>query len=250
MNLEKQWFDKEAFWSETMPVLFHQGRIEKSAEEIASIVTLTGIKEKSSVLDMCCGIGRHSLEFARHGHFVTGVDRTESYLEKAKNAAVKEKLEIDFVKSDMRKYSKPGSFDLAVNLFTSFGYFDDPEDDRTVVKNLYRSLKPGGKLVVEMMGKEILARIYRERDWSTIEDYIILEDRKITNDWAMVESNWIIIKGNEKFTHKFTHRLYSAAELKSLLLSAGFSNAKAYGGLDGSVYDHNAKRLVIVGERL
>jgi len=245
--MKKEWFDRDSFWSETYPVLFYPERIEKAKEEITCVVDLSGVKKEARVLDLCCGIGRHSLEFARRGYRVTGVDRTKNYLKKASDQAKKEKLDIDFTQSDMRKFVKPNTFDLAVNLFTSFGYFDDPEDDRTVVKNIYKSLKPGGKFVIEMMGKEILARVFSERDWSEGDGFTILEHRRVYDDWSMIESTWTIFEGGKKHVHTFSHRLYSASELKSLLVSCGFSAAIAYGSLSGADYDHTAKRLVVVG---
>jgi len=244
--MKKEWFDNEEFWNETMPVLFHGSRLEKTPDEVSSIIALAGTKSGSVVLDMCCGIGRHSLEFARRGFCVTGVDRTEKYLSRAMKNAARERLKIETVRCDMREFVRKNTYSLAVNLFTSFGYFEEAGDDLRVARNICASLKKGGRFVVEMMGKEILARIFRERDWSEVDSMRVMESRKIVGDWEAVESEWTIIRGGEILKHKFRTRLYSAAELKRLTLDAGFSSASAYGALDGSPYDHNAKRLVVV----
>lgn len=245
--MKKDWFDREDFWSGTSTVLFHQERMEKTKEQVDCVLGLAGIKKGGAVLDLCCGIGRHSLEFARRGYAVTGVDRTKAYLKKAAASAEKEKLDVKFVQSDMRRFVKPDSFDLAVNLFTSFGYFDDPEDDRTVVENVFRSLRKGGRFVIDMMGKEVMARNFRERDWSEGKGFVIMEKRRLYDDWSKMETTWTILEGNKKHVHTFNLRLYSASELKSLLVSCGFSVAIAYGDLAGAGYDHTARRLVVAG---
>ena len=65
----------------------------------------------------------------------------------------------------MRSFCRPEAFDVVLNMYSSLGYFEDIEEDKQVLKNIYRSLKNKGKLLIDLMGKEILARIFRERDW-------------------------------------------------------------------------------------
>jgi len=121
---------------------------------------------------------------ARRGFSITAVDRTALYLKKAKRKADVEGLNIEFVHEDMRRFCRPNSYDGVINLYTSFGYFEDPEDDQKVLINIHRSLKSNGKLVMDLMGKEILARIFRERDWHEENGIIIMEERKISKDWS------------------------------------------------------------------
>lgn len=98
------------------------------------------------MLDLCCGPGRHVLEFARRGFRVTGVDRTQRYLEAARATALSEGLAVELVQADMRDFSRPPTFDLALNLFSSFGYFAEAADDLQVLKNLNASLAPGARV--------------------------------------------------------------------------------------------------------
>ena len=206
------------------------------------------ITAKDEILDLCCGIGRHSNEFARRGYKVTGVDRTKSYLEIARGTAKNEGLSTEFVEMDMREFVRENGFDVVLSMFTSFGYFDDDSQQVTVLDNVYKSLRPGGRLIIDVMGKEILARIYQEADWSE-EDYgIYLARRKPIDDWGKFHNTWILIaKDGTRHEWIVTHYIYSATELKSLLGSAGFEDVRAYGGLDGSPYDTTARRLTVVG---
>ena len=188
------WHEQDAFWMKWAPVMFHGRRWEKAAEEVANIISLLNIGETASVLDLCCGPGRHSLQLARQGFSVTAVDRTKMYLERARKQAETEGLKIEFIQDDMRRFCRPGSFDVAINLFTSFGYFEDANEDRQVAANVYCSLKEKGVLLIDIMGKEVLARIFRERDWYELDNTMVLEERKVCANWSWMENRWLMIK--------------------------------------------------------
>ena len=98
------------------------------------------------MLDLCCGPGRFSIELAKRGFRVTGVDRTRFLLGKAKSREKKAGVKVEWVESDMRDFVRPGAFDLALSMFTSFGYFDDKADDLRVLRQVCESLKPGGEI--------------------------------------------------------------------------------------------------------
>ncbi len=250
MTNDRPWHEQDEFWHDTQSLMFSEERLSKTPEEIDRMVSLLELHPGMLVLDMCCGAGRHSLELARRGYKVTGVDRTGSYLDTARQAADAEGLEIEFLLGDIREFSRPESFDVTINMFTSFGYFEDPAEDKKAARNLCESLKPGGQLLIQMMGKEIIARIFQERDWHETEDgTLVLEERKVTREWGWMENRWIMIRGNERSERHFCHRPYSATELTTLLLECGFKTAQAFGGIDGSPYDHQAKRLVVVARK-
>ncbi len=243
------WYEQNTFWETVAPTLFTQQRWEDAPAEVDQVVSLLGVEPGAHVLDLCCGVGRHSLALARRGFCVTGVDRTQPYLDRAAEQAEAEGLEVEFVQSDMRSFCRPDAFDAVVNLFTSFGYFEDPEDDRQVAANMYRSLKAGGVFLIDMMGKEVLARIFRERDWYEEDGVLVLQERKIAQNWSWMENRWILLAGDSRTELNLSHRIYSAVELASLLTECGFAHVEAYGNLDGSAYDHLARRLVIVARK-
>jgi len=249
MTESKPWHEDDFFWETWGPVLFTERRLAATATEVEGVVSLTGIKPAAHVLDLCCGIGRHSLELARRGFKVTGVDRTAHYLEQANEKAEKENLKVEFVQDDMRNFCRPGTFDCAISMFTSFSYFEDPEEDRQVVANVYRSLKPGGAFLLDMPGKETLARIFTDRGWHEENGVLVLEERKVSKNWGWIENRWIMIKDNRRTESRLSLRLYSATELIALLDDCGFKQADAYGDLEGNAYDHTARRLVIVGHK-
>jgi SAM-dependent methyltransferase len=245
----KPWYEDDVFWERLEPVLFNQKRMESTAAEIDSVTSLAQIKPSQAVLDVCCGIGRHSLELAKRGFEVTAVDRTALYLAKARQKAQADGITIEFIQEDMRRFRRNEQFDCAINLFTSFGYFDDSTDDAVVLANICQCLRKGGVLVMEMLGKEILARVFRERDWQEVDDLIVLEERKVADGWSAVESRWILLDGKGRYEAKLFLRLYSSTELKALLQSVGFESITIYGSLAGIPYDHQATRLVAVARK-
>lgn len=243
------WHDEDAMWLAAEGWMFSSERWETSSAEVDGAVSLLGLKEPARVLDLCCGPGRHSIELRRRGFDVTGVDRTERYLSEAKRRASGQGLEIEWVQSDMRDFSRAEAFDGAINLLTSFGYFEDQEEDRLVARNLLDSLKPGGRVVVDMMGKEVLARIFQARDWVEREDEFWLFEREVQRSWSWVSSRWIRVKDGEQLEFRVEHRIYSARELTELFLEVGFSHVATFGSLSGAPYDQKAERLVLVAEK-
>lgn len=243
------WHEDDTFWAAFASNMFNDRRWEVTPAEVDLVVTLLQIGPGAEVLDLCCGPGRHSLELARRGFRVTGVDRTQQYLDTATEQARKEDLDIEFVHEDMRAFCRPDAFDAVINMFTSFGYFEDPEEDRRVVMNVHRSLKTGGLFLLDVMGKEVLARIFLERNWSEEDGVILLQERKVSQNWGWMDNRWILLRGNERIESGVSHRLYSATEMVALLKECGFTSVDVYGDYNGSPYDHTARRLVTVARK-
>lgn len=243
------WHDDDGFWAHFEEILFNPARLDAAQTEVDQIVALLSIGEGAHILDLPCGVGRHALEFARRGHAVVAIDRTASYIERARAEARRQCLDVTFELGDMREVCLPGAFDFVLNLFGSFGYFADPADNRAVVEHMYASLRPGGQFMIETMGKEILARDFRARDWSEDGDLLLLSERTIVENWSRVDTRWIVIRGTERYEHLVSVRSYSAAELASLLASCGFGDIRVYGSLAGIPYDQAAQRLVIIGRK-
>jgi SAM-dependent methyltransferase len=249
MSDQTPWHEDDRLWEVMEPFFFNPDICQVAAVEVDGIMALLDLDSNGSILDLCCGIGRHTLELARRGYRVTGVDRTTRYLDAAGRHAQEENLTIEFVHDDMRRFRRVEEFDGVINIQTSFGYFDDPSDERRVMDNIYASLKPGGRLIMEMLGKEILARTYRPRDWQERDGRFMLVESIPENDWAYIKNRRIVIYDGktQEFTLKL--RLFSAFELTSLIREAGFKTITCFGGLDKSPYDEKAKRLVAMAQK-
>src|SRR5262249_24325221 len=146
-----EWYDDDKFWVAVAPFLFNPDRIKAAVNEVDSVINLLGLKPSDRVLDLGCGVGRHSLELARRGFTVTALDRTPSYIEQATSVAREERLPIEFILGDVREFQRPAGFDAIINMFTSFGLFADLKDDFQVAKNALTSLADRGALLMELM---------------------------------------------------------------------------------------------------
>ena len=245
-----EWYDDDIFWETFRDYMFNPARLEQTRVEVDQLVALLKLTAGARVLDLCCGIGRHSLEFARRGFRVTGVDRTARYLEEARDAAARENLSLEFIQSDMRAFARPEAFDGALSMFTSFGYFEDTADDVHVAHNVYESLRPGAKLAIDLNGKEVVAAKFRERDWNRREDgTIVIEERRVLDGWSKLETHWIQLRGAERRESTLVVRPYSGVELSMLLKEAGFREVATHGSLAATPYDHRAERLVAVATK-
>lgn len=244
------WHDRDDWWESTARAMFSARSWEIAPQQVEQALALAGFEPPVHVLDMPCGVGRHALEFARLGCTVTGVDRTEAYLQQAEERAEKLGLKVEFIQADMREFKRPEAFDVAVNLFTSFGYFEDPDEDVQVLRNFCESLRDGGALIMDMSGKEVLARQFTPRDWLELDDgTLFLEEREIDQDWSWLHNRWILIKDGRREEFPLDLRLYGASDLRPVLEAAGFSSVRFYGDLGGSPYDHEARRLVAVARK-
>lgn len=249
MKDENEWYEDDQLWETLGDVMFSFERWDAAPKEIDSLIKTLDLTPEARILDLCCGPGRHSLDLARRGYKVTGVDRTTHYLDMARDKAVWEGLKVEWVQEDMRRFVRPAAFDVALNMFTTFGYFEKTEDERQVARNVFESLKPGGRWVIELMGKEALARIYQPRDWIEKDDYIMLEERILAPDWSHMNMRWILLRDDHKYEYNLKVRMYSAVELGDLLRSVGFAKVEVFGDLDGSPYDTKARRMITVASK-
>ncbi len=241
------WFLRSDFWELTYPLMFPSTRIEKAEIDLAAVLRLSGVHE-GSVLDLCCGPGRFSIPLARMGFSVTAVDSTEFLMDIARNRASIEKLDIEWVHSDMRDFLRPSSFDLVMNMFTSFGYCREHSENMKVLRNSRESLKPGGRMLMEIMGKEVLASIFRPVTCEETDDgHLLVQRHSISSDWSRIQNDWLLFHDDSLLGRwKFSHWIYSGIELRNMLLEAGFAEVDLYGDLEGGPYDSEAARLVAV----
>ncbi|AEJ20475.1 class I SAM-dependent methyltransferase [Gracilinema caldarium] len=269
-----EWFYDEAFWDHFAPIMFDEQRwaeVSAVADGIEALYMTYGapcnaldgapgmrvptgivgatVAGPLTILDQCCGLGRLSVELARRGHQVTGIDITCSYLEAARESAQHEGLAIEFIEADVRYFVRLDSYHLVVNLYTSFGYFEEQADDRQVVANAYESLVPGGLYVIETLGKELAVRDFTEGEWFERSGAVVLTEFEPLADWEYLKNRWILLKDGQRFERSFNQRLYAATELKRIMLEAGFVSVMVFGDWDRRPYDMKAQKLIVMGRK-
>lgn len=244
----RPWFEDELFWQDCYGFLFPDLSFQMAPKQVEQVIERTGVSA-GDVLDLCCGPGRHAISLAQRGFHVTGVDRSTFLLDHATERATRAGLDIEFVCADMRNFRRPDRFDLAVNLSNSFGYFDDRRDDRRVLENLHASLRPGGRLLIEMMCTEWLAKVHSDRVLEQADGSLCLMRYEIADDWSLQRNQWLVIRGDALRQFSFTLQIYSGREVKQLLADVGFVDLQLYGDLDGRPFAADLNRLVAVARK-
>ena len=221
-------------------------RDDQALDQALGAARLAGCPDGGDVIDVPCGFGRHSLELARAGYRVTGVDRSQVLLDEAARRAAGERGP-ELVRADYRELPVPdASFDAALNLFSSLGYLGDEEDTR-VLAEIRRALRPEGRLVIETMHRDWLVSNFTEHRWQRVaEGRLLLEQGAFDPVSGVAQTTQTLIDGNgERESRTWLLRVYSATELVAMVRRAGFESARCFGDLEGGPFSTDT-RLVVV----
>ena len=223
---------------------------KETSREVECITKMMDLKPESKLLDLCCGYGRHSIEFAQRGFEVTGYDLSDSFIEKAKKDSSELGLKIEFVRGDMRKLPFDHQFDAVVNIFTSFGFFDSESDDMKVTKGVSRALKKGGLFLLDLKNREYLIRNFQRRRWTQKEDFVWLEDSFFDLFTSRWETTRTLLFGNgRKKEYSFSLRMYTFTEILNLLKKSGFILEAVYGDFDFREYSLDSPRMILISRK-
>lgn len=218
-------------------------------EQALAGARLAGCPEGGDILDVPCGYGRHVLPLARAGYRAVGVDRSEVLLGEARRRAGHERWP-KLTRADYRELPFPdGSFDTALNLFSSLGYLGD-EDDTRVLAEIGRVLRPGGRLVIEILHRDVLVSGFSERSWHAAgEGRLVLEQRTFDPVAGVAQSTQTVIYGSgERDSRTFSVRVYTATELLAMLGRAGYEDCRCHANLAGEPFGVDT-RLAVVARR-
>lgn len=201
--------------------------------EVRELKRLLPVPRGARILDVACGVGRHSVPLARAGYVVTGLDYSASYLKQARRRAQRRKLNVRFVQGDMRRLGYEGRYDVVLNLWTSFGYFPSLTDDERTLRSMLRALKPGGWLVLEVVDPARFSNGFPPRHWDRIRGYWLLEATVLREgrDPAMIAERFIVAPNGKTSRTKTFVRMYTRSRLKAALEKAGFERVTLGRGL-------------------
>lgn len=204
--------------------------------EIDTFLAILNLSNDAQILDLCCGQGRHSLEIARRGfQSVEGLDRSHYLIQRARAQAKKEGLPVRFREGDARKLPyKPDSFDVVLLLGNSFGYFETVQDDLRILQQVFRVLKPWGKILIDVADGEYLREHYQPRSWEWIDrKHFVCRERSLSFDKQRLISREVIthVEKGVIADQFYAERLYTHKQLHELLETAGFSDITFHGTL-------------------
>lgn len=242
--MSDEWYLDEDFWRVFGPLMFDGQGFSEGEREIEQLVELLGARP-DAVLDLGCGPGRHALPLARRGCAVTAVDTSPALLDDL--TAEAGELPIEPVRADMREFVRESAFDLVLVMWTSFGYFADEADHERVLDNIRASLRPGGRLVLDLVGLEYLCRHLQPVHLTEYDDGRLLVERPVlVDEMRRVENEWLLIDGDRVHRRHWSHRVWSAGEITRLLAERDFAIESVCGDYRGADYDLEAERLIVI----
>src|SRR5438105_7428900 len=156
--------------------LYEQQDTLLAQQEVQQTIQLLHPPPGASILDLCCGYGRHSIPLAQRGFKVTGIDISEKQIQHAHQVARKAQVELDLHVADARKLDFQAAFDVVLNMFTSFGFSQDERENKLVLHNIFRALKPGGKFLLDLWNREKELREFKPITCERIRDIIIIKE--------------------------------------------------------------------------
>jgi len=242
------WHEDPVFWEGLRDGIFDQPLWAHAETEVSQLLTLAPLAAGAAVLDIPCGPGRHIVPLAQRGLKLCGVDLSQAYLAEAKQRADAAGVIVELVEADMRQFVRPAGFDLAICLYTSFGYSSEPEDDVTMLQNLYRSLKPSGRLVLELVTKET-AVASGPFTYEVGGGRRVVEQAQLVENGAIIQRRWQLQGPDIDRSWLAWHRLYTVDQLCAMLHDAGFRQTTAYGALDGRPFSPAGDGAVVVAAR-
>ena len=215
---------------------------EQNERDTDDVVRFLDLRPGDAVLDAPCGHGRISNRLAERGMQVVGVDASERFLEVARTAGTA----VDYRMGDMRDLPVDGPFDAAISWFTSFGYFDD-EDNRNVLAEYRRVLRPGSRLLIEMQNRDELMRRFTPAPFShtvQVGDDIRIDTSEFDCVEGRVETDRVVVRDGQVRRSHFSVRLPTITELRGWLGEAGFSSTR-FTARDGRPPAIDRPRLVV-----
>lgn len=221
----KQLFDHVYLMTDSRSV----GDEDLTRKEVDMIERVLGLDRSAAILDLCGGQGRHACELYRRGFAnVTVVDYSEFLLEKGRELARTEGINVTFVRADARHTELPASrFDAAVVMANSFGYFSDPSDDRRFLAEVHRLLSSGGKVLLDLLDAQYVVQRLQPLAWHEVQgDIVVCRARELNED--LITSREMVISKTSGLIRDQTYcvRLYSPERISELLSGVGFSSVE------------------------
>ena len=238
-------FDED--YLRTLPFLTPQA----TQAEAEFVIDALGLTPGAQVLDVGCGYGRHAMELAARGFHVVGLDMSTPLLVRGGEEAHRRGLTINFVRGDMRELDFEGQFNGAYCLFSTFGYFDDETNKKTVV-NIARALKPGGRVLIEILNRDYVISDLPTRVWWEGDGCVVLEEVELNYFSSRIQVNRsVVFDDGRQLEQEISVRAYALHEVGKLLHAAGFRVLEVSGAYHtrGRFFGNQSRHIIVLAER-
>jgi 2-polyprenyl-3-methyl-5-hydroxy-6-metoxy-1,4-benzoquinol methylase len=235
----EEWFDTHYYH------ILYKNRNHAEAETfVLNLVQHLQMKPEHEVLDLACGKGRHSIFLNKLGLHVTGADLSCNSIAEASQS---ENSDLHFVVHDMREVLEGHQFDFIVNLFTSFGYFDNQSDNLRVLQSIRQMLAPGGKLVIDFMNSQYVTQNMVVHETKEVEGLVFHLER--STDGAHIYKQIQFEDGGQQHCYKEKVQALTLSDFQKLLEKTGFTLLETFGDFQLNPFNANtSERLILIAE--
>ena len=246
MKVKSEWFS-EWFNTSYYHLLYSNRNYEEAASFIQNLIRHLDLKKASKVIDIACGKGRHSLYFNQQGFDVTGVDLSQESIDFARS---EENENLRFYVQDMRSVFKENYFDLAVNLFSSFGYFDSEEDNQRAISAMSANLKKGGVLVLDFLNPiKVISNLVSEEIKKV--EAVDFHIRRYVNDADFIVKDISFTDKGKKYSFQEKIKAITEAEFRKYFEKAGLEIQAVLGSYDLKSYDtQESDRMIFIAKKI
>ena len=227
---------------------------ERTMAEVDGVRTLLNLNGRPRlILDLPCGYGRHSIALAKHGHLVVGSDINSIHLSRARAEAGKQGVAVDFRQENMLEIDYEKKFDIVINMFYSFGFFETDEENMEVLRRIYAALRSCGRFLMhtDVNIPRIMAGKYKQDEIRTLSSGNRLRVIDHFNpETKRIEGAWIISNlAGKEIRKDYSVRVYEKNEFITMCLQAGFSKCIAYGNWKEKAYSEDSEEIMFVATK-
>ncbi len=224
--------------------------------EIDFLVDHLRLRPGQRILDCCGGQGRHALELAARGFtHVTVLDYSPVLLRLGQGNAGGEAFPPGFCRGDARSLGLQSStFDRVLLLGNSFGYFEDDRENRSILAEISRVLRPGGRVLLDLSSKSVVQDVGSNATWHEADrDILVCRERTVGSLGVLARE--IVLSRSEGLLreNRYFCRLFEPDEIRELMLGAGFGEVRVQDGTeldrDQPSYGFMARRMIVTGQK-
>jgi len=243
-NKETAWY-QSWFDSPYYHILYKHRDFDEATEFVQTLISFLNLPNDAFILDLACGKGRHSVQFNKAGYFVTGLDLSPKSIDEANQTQNKD---LEYYVHDMRDHFRSNYYDLVVNLFTSFGYFENLHDNERVISNIQWALKPKGIFVLDYFNADFVARNLIQKEMKLIDGIEFNIHREIVGDSVKKHIQFEDQGQNYSFTEEV--KLFSPHTLSHLIENTGLKIKQVFGNYNLSQFNEKTSpRVIIIAQK-
>jgi 2-polyprenyl-3-methyl-5-hydroxy-6-metoxy-1,4-benzoquinol methylase len=245
----RQWWER--FFSDDYLVTVLPPTQEQIAKQVDFIEASLGLAKGATVLDVGCGLGLQSIELARRGYLIVGLDLSLAMITRAAESAQQQNLKVSFVHADIREMEFDGAFDGVICMDTTFGFFDD-DANRDVLARMQHALKPGGRMLLDVVNRDYVIKSQPNLVWFEGDECVCMEESEFNYFNSRLTVKRTMMREDGRQTNaEYSVRLYSLHELGQLVQQMGFRVIEVSGqeAIRGAFFGSYAPRILTLAER-